>query len=170
MHGEHTEGRAVNSSLPENEGEREDVALPAIADDDESELARILEALPEEQRGALIQVFERTIAHKGWLPPPEMLEQYEHVLPGLAERIVCLPEREQKHRHAYIDSEGRRAFELKGRGQTYALLAMGMLLAFSTFLAVWGSIEAASNVAIGTIVGVVGIFVTGKLIELKSGE
>ena len=34
----------------------------------------------------------------GPLPPPEMLDEYENVLEGAADRIVCLAEKEQKIR------------------------------------------------------------------------
>jgi uncharacterized membrane protein len=37
--------------------------------------------------------------HRGPLPPPEMLNDYNNVLPGLAERIVRMAESEQKHMH-----------------------------------------------------------------------
>jgi uncharacterized membrane protein len=35
----------------------------------------------------------------GPLPSPVLLEQYDQVLPGLAETIVRMAEREQAHRH-----------------------------------------------------------------------
>jgi len=38
-------------------------------------------------------------AHSGPLPDPRTIQEYENVLPGAAERIVSMGEREQKHRH-----------------------------------------------------------------------
>lgn len=35
----------------------------------------------------------------GPLPPPAILKQYDEIEPGLANRIVCMAEKEQEHRH-----------------------------------------------------------------------
>jgi len=37
---------------------------------------------------------------KGPLPPPEMLQRYEEIHPGTAERVLQQFERETQHRHA----------------------------------------------------------------------
>lgn len=37
----------------------------------------------------------------GPLPPPSILAGYEQVLPGAAERIVSMAEKEQAHRHSF---------------------------------------------------------------------
>lgn len=37
----------------------------------------------------------------GPLPPPALYEQYEEVLPGSAERIMAMTEREQEQRHTW---------------------------------------------------------------------
>lgn len=159
----------MNSPTPEDEGAG--ASLPAVdSQPDQPELAEILEALPEDQRGKLIQVFEQTVMHKGWLPPPQQLAEYEAVLPGLAERIVQLPEREQAHRHAYIDSEAGRADKLKTRGQHYALISLIILLCFAGFLASIGAVTEGAALAGATIVGVVGIFVTGKILDTKAED
>lgn len=36
---------------------------------------------------------------RGPLPPPDILKQYDEVDRGLANRIVCMAEKEQEHRH-----------------------------------------------------------------------
>ena len=130
-------------------------------------LERIEELLPDEKRGELLQVIT---SHHGWLPPPQQLADYENILPGLAERIVRMPEREQEHRHRFLDEEGQRQFVLKRWGQHYALLGMLLLLAFSVFLALIGEPGLAGTVAVSTIAAVVGIFVTGKVADVKAAK
>ena len=48
----------------------------------------------------------------GPMPPPEQLRQYNEVLPGAAERMLALVEKQQAHRHALetktVDSDVRR--------------------------------------------------------------
>jgi uncharacterized membrane protein len=49
---------------------------------------------------------------RGPLPPPELLEHYEKVLPGGAERIFRMAENEQEHRHALEKTLPKRASAL----------------------------------------------------------
>lgn len=46
-----------------------------------------------------IQVSSEKI-FSGLLPQPEDLEKYDRIVPGAAERIIAMAERELKHRHA----------------------------------------------------------------------
>ncbi|CAK8742109.1 hypothetical protein SODG_005429 [Sodalis praecaptivus] len=52
----------------------------------------------------LIRSLVRTETFTGPFPPPDILEKYNQVLPGAAERIFSLTEREQQHRH-FIQSK-----------------------------------------------------------------
>lgn len=52
--------------------------------------------------------------------PPEVLEGYNRVLPGSAERILSMAESEQKHRHALQEQDLRSAVILARHGQFFA--------------------------------------------------
>lgn len=138
---------------------------PTETEDSEATVSAIAEMLPPDKRTEFLQIIE---SHRGWLPPPKMLAQYNAVLPGLAERIVAMPEREQAHRHIFLDSEYERQFKLRQRGQTLAMAGMVIIMAFSVFLALSGHAEWAAKVVIGTLVGIVGIFVTGRFLDFKA--
>ncbi|MEA3053998.1 MAG: hypothetical protein QOG72_2901 [Sphingomonadales bacterium] len=145
-------------------------SLAKVDPEDEAKLEQIAELLPPEKRGELLAVIEKTVSHSGWLPTPDDLAAYETILPGLAERIVAMPEREQKHRHEVIENALDRDYQLKHRGQTLAITSMVLLLAFSGCLAALGEIAWAARVAIFTIVAVVGIFVTGKVVDARTSK
>ena len=142
-------------------------ALSQLPEKEAKILKPIVERLPEEQRVELLEVIE---SHRGWLPPPGMLAEYERVLPGLAERIVAMPEREQAHRHDYVATESDRQFKIRRRGQDYALVGMVLILSFALILALSGETEWAVKLVIGTLVGIVGIFVTGKWFDAKAAS
>lgn len=55
-----------------------------------------LEAAPDDD--SLISVERSIQAFQGPIPPPDMLAQYEEVLPGAAERIITFAERQQGDR------------------------------------------------------------------------
>jgi uncharacterized membrane protein len=171
----------VSSNRPDRDAAEESASAPEsdsaliksltkIDPEDEAKLEQIAELLPPEKRGELLAVIEKTVSHSGWLPMPADLAAYEAILPGLAERIVAMPEREQKHRHEVVEGALDRDYKLKHRGQTLAIIAMVLLLAFSGYLAALGEIAWAARVAIGTIVAVVGIFVTGKVVDAKASK
>ncbi len=159
----------------ENENENqlsddsEDAAnLPTKSEDDyEDNLVEILEAVPKGRRAELLRLVSASESHSGWLPSPKYLRQYEAILPGLAERIVAMPEREQAHRHKIIEKVVKDDRDLKSRGQIFALASLVLLVAVSTYLIAVGQYAWGSRIAIFGVIGVVGIFVTGKWADSK---
>jgi len=148
-------GEVVPNEIPEVEAE---------------EIGRVLEMVPPQSRGQLVAVLSKVTAHRGPLPPPGMLAEYDQVLPGLAERIVRLPEKEQEHRHAMVDRALGREIKLKERGQLLGFVSLILLLLFAAYLVYAGDTKAAAAVASVTIVGVVGVFVTGRYLESKDSK
>lgn len=133
------------------------------------EIAEILEDLPEDQRSAVRQIIQAT-SHSGWLPPPSVLAEYNSVVPGLAERIIRMPEREQEHRHRVVEGHAQEDTRLKRRGQLFALASVVMLLSLAALLAFLGEPAWAGRIAIFGLVGVVGIFITGQWAEFKMAK
>lgn len=139
----------------------------SISDGDPVELEPVIENLPPEQRDAVVRVIESRLSHSGPLPPPEQLAGYEQVLPGLAERIVCLTEAEQRHRHKIVELAVRRDARIRERGQALAMIALVLMLVFCWYLAATGNARTSGVVAVGLIAAVVGIFVTGRKEDTK---
>lgn len=86
------------------------------------------------------------------LPPPAMLREYNEVLPGLAERIVTMAERDQQHVHKM----DRRYMISRFTGQASAfVIAMSGLGAGTVLIATGRQIEglAALIIGIGPIAG-----------------
>lgn len=64
------------------------------------------DSLPPSQRAAVIHA---QMEFSGPLPPPQILGQYDEVLPGAAERILRMAEKQQDHRIGVDQSGIRRA-------------------------------------------------------------
>jgi len=65
----------------------------------------------------------------GPLPSPEMLKQYEEVLPGLAERLVVIHEKDREHDRE-MDSKQLEAainYASKGQNRGYYLALIGII-------------------------------------------
>ncbi len=83
-----------------------------------------------------------SLAFSGPIPPPEALEKYEHILPGAAERILSMAEKNNDHN---IKIENRRLdieIDFLGKshkyaitGQFFGLLVTVMSLCCGTYIA-----------------------------------
>lgn len=129
------------------------------------------EELIEKHRGHLRQGIKRVeyAQFSGPLPPPNVLASYEQVLPGAAERILQLAEREQASRHresdrtqTYLDNELRSSTITQHIGQVtgtlIALAGLGLgFYAFSIGESGWGV-----AIVLFEISALTGAFVLGR--------
>ncbi|MCX7022004.1 MAG: DUF2335 domain-containing protein [bacterium] len=137
-------------------------------------LAEIEQDLPEEKRRA-IQVLlfnvirETQLAYKGPLPISSEYNEYEKTLPGAADRIMAMAEKEQESAHKLTDKELEFNYEIEKSklsnekfsailGFTIGTLALlGAIL-----LGVFGQTAVASIIGGLDIVGLVSVFVIGN--------
>lgn len=67
--------------------------------------------LPTSKQPSPTQIRAQMAFHSGPLPPPEILENYDQVLPGAAERILTMAENQSAHRQQlearYLTAEAR---------------------------------------------------------------
>lgn len=104
-------------------------------------------------------------SHSGPIPSADELEHLEAVLPGLADRVVSMAEREQSHRHDTMTSLLKKEFLLRERGQWFALIALTILLGAVLGIAWLGDTQSAAWLGGATIVAVISIFVTGRAFD-----
>jgi uncharacterized membrane protein len=63
----------------------------------EKRLQSELKTLPADKRSRLVaEVASLTVQFSGPLPPPHMLQKYNEILPGAADRILTMAEKEQQ--------------------------------------------------------------------------
>lgn len=113
------------------------------------------------------QAVGQVVHHSGPLPRAAELARYQQIDATFAERIVRMAEREQEFRHSLPRQVVQHDFALRSRGQIFALTLATVILLFAAYLGWLGDTAMAAAVAIGTLVGIVGIFVTGRVIEAK---
>ena len=82
----------------------------------------------------LIEQHTKKVTHSGPLPSPEILEGYERVSPGFANRIFEMAEREQKHRHDSDDAMVKGYFGSVRFGQICAVSLGTLAIAGGTSL------------------------------------
>ncbi len=108
----------------------------------------------------------RTHSHfQGPLPPPAILQKYENIHPGFANRIMRMAEKEQKFQHNILDKQMDNDHQLSSRGQNYALIIAMALCISAVGLAIKGLGLPAGLLGTGGIVAVIYIFITGHKIK-----
>ena len=113
------------------------------------------------------ETFSKISHHSGPLPAPTDLAAYEAIQSGFAERIMQMAEKEQSNRISTLSQVVDRDYRERGRGQHYALASVVVLAGLAAFVAYLGNTNAAAWVATAAIVGIVGIFVTGRLAPVR---
>ena len=108
------------------------------------------------------QQVEITQAFSGPLPPPEVLQKYNEISPGAADRIITMAENEAAHRHEIeqliVRSEAR-----EGRiGQIFALIIGVVTICTGGLTAVYGSPIAGGFIGTGGVIGLVSAFIWGR--------
>lgn len=132
------------------------------SDDLEQEVIQSLEPFvqPERIREAANVVHAMMIqqSHSGPLPSSREFRGYEVVLPGSANRLLEMAEREQQHRHSLESVVIRKEATMKGRGQWFALASLFLMLSVVGLMAYWGHPVPAATLGTGVVIGVVALF------------
>ena len=120
--------------------------------------AEVLESLPEPAKTAVIEA----ASFQGPLPPPILYGEYDKILPGSAERIMLLTEREQAHRHKW-ESEvlGVQGGEIK-RGQWLGFLLGAAAISGAIYCATINQPWVAGILVSATLVSIVTAFIKGR--------
>ena len=129
-----------------------------------------IQAGGQEDKGPLVTRHEQVsiFSHSGPLPPPEVIAGYERALPGSADRIIRMAEREQEHRHR----KNERELILRGRA-TFLGQVFGFLIGISgtlggVFLVFHDKSIGGFSVFFVSLATLAGIYVYGKREQAKN--
>ena len=130
------------------------------------EAAKVIESLPEKDRKIIFKTMcaiEQSSSFKGPLPPPEVLQGYENILPGAFERILSMAEKQQTHR---IDIEHKIVYGQINQSKWGQIIGavLAILFGVMTFvLGYTGHEWLAGVIGTTTIIGLSVIFVLHKV-------
>lgn len=128
---------------------------------DMKEIVQDLEKRPKKELVKEIIRLERN-EYSGPIPPPELLGGYEKILPGAADRILAMAEKQADHRRAMektVVESGSRDSKLGlicGTIVCISVMVVGLLLSLITEAAVVGAFMSLSSLA-----SLVGVFIYG---------
>lgn len=117
--------------------------------------------LPTPQHPSATAQISAQMAFSGPIPPPEVLRNYDQILPGAAERIMAMAEKQSTHRHKleenYLATEARNSL----LGIIFALL-LGITGLSASGICIYVG-QGWPGTALGgvTLVSLVGTFIYG---------
>lgn len=136
----------------------------------ENAAPEVLKVIPRKRReelARLISLRQTTVhySHSGPLPSPDDLKKYDGAVPGAAERIIRMAENQQNHRMRLEDKAIGEQLDQSRRGQHYGLLVAVLMITASGVMVMTGHDTAGGFLGGTTLLGLVGVFVTGKYMQ-----
>ncbi len=138
----------------------------------EANSGKLRQSDEEQDRQRVSQVISGRLEvsqYTGPFPAPEILRDYEDVLPGAAERLFKLVESEQEHRHQMqriqIDAQVQDQQDIRKiekRGQTFGFLIAAIVMGAVTVTALNDKQITATVLGVGGLTSLVSVFVIGK--------
>lgn len=106
--------------------------------------------------------FSQQETHEGPLPHPKILEEYDRIVSGGAERIFTVFENQSNHRLNFESNILESEKKLNNRGQNYAFILSLVFIAAGVFLVSTGHPTAGISVMTIDIGGVAFVFISGR--------
>lgn len=155
-----------NNLMPDNPPqESDDVAVHDFDSQSLSpELTDILNKVDPKQRAVLIHSLRQIHRESftGPLPHPEILQGYDKVQAGFAERILKMAEDEQAHTIRCEDKIVSSVTSQSTRGQWFGFILAILFLIVAGVLGFYGHDWLAGVIGGGTLISVVTVFLTNK--------
>lgn len=178
MSAKNTKGRLRNQPVNNEKGQSQEVSQKiaeqiSLAVNQDPELqGKIPPGIVERlsQNKVMISHFSSTERFEGPFPHPQTLEQYNRVLPGAAERVFALTEREQTHRHDLQSTAIRGAISRDKRGQWMGYTITILVLLIAVYFAYRGNTAFAGTLITVDLVALAAIFVSGRSGSAKDNQ
>lgn len=124
----------------------------------------LLEAVPEDKKGTVYRALTiiQQESYEGPIPHPRIIREYERILPGSADRILSMAEKQQEHRIVIEKKAVESQLRQSRTGQKFAFVIFLVGLAISVVFAYLDMKAFAGIFATVTLVTIIGLFINGK--------
>jgi uncharacterized membrane protein len=131
------------------------------------------EKLPQDLKPLMMRLAGKvalriTEEFSGPLPPPEQLAKYNHVLPGAADRIIAMAERQSAHRMELEKKVVSQQLNESQAGQMRAFILAIVFGSFALIAALMGHDTVGGVLGGATVLGLVSTFILGKREQRES--
>ena len=105
---------------------------------------------------------------QGPIPPPQVLQQYERIIPGAAERILKMAENQSKHRHIMEKSIINSNISNEKKGLIFGFIIGLFAITVGLICTFLGQPLPGSFIGGGGVIGLVVVFVYGSQKRTKN--
>ena len=140
----------------------ENVLHPAKRVDEILSEANIPTEQKEKIKSQMLVMIEQREYFEGPLPHPQMFKQYDSILPGSADRIITMAEKQQNHRMELERMAISGQVKSNNRGQVFGFVLVIFILLVAIAFAYLDMQNFAGTLATVTLVTIVGLFVGGR--------
>lgn len=154
------QGNKHNEIIPDT-GNKHNEIIPEAPED----INDILMSLPEDKRAKMMEFvgyMEEYKSFNGPLPAPEDFQQYEKVLPGAADRILSMAEKQLSHRTDLEKEIVAKNFRQSSIGQYIGGILALICLGVSCWLGTNGHDWLGGIIATTTVIGIITVFVLNQ--------
>ncbi len=130
-----------------------------------------------EELAGILAIHASQETYIGILPHPDHFRTYDEILPGAAERVMTLVEREQETVRQIMTKESDRMdrsldaqIANQRRGQTFAFVSVLLGLTVATMLVYLGFSTAGIALVLGELTLIAGVFVTSRVSSARAGR
>ncbi len=117
-----------------------------------------------------VQTHQISAIYSGPIPPPDLFRQYDEVLPGAAERILAMAERQSEHRQkmetTVINGDDKRATQ----GQLCGFIVAMTTVIGGFILIALGKDGIGISTIFGSLATLTGMFIYGSISRRKERE
>ncbi|GEK07503.1 DUF2335 domain-containing protein [Schleiferilactobacillus harbinensis] len=156
---------------------KQDPKSDAQSTNDDQQLDRLLDNIPNAQRlpkeqQREIMLLMRSVAsrYEGPIPPASELKKYEEALPGAADRIIKMAERQQEHRMSLQSKQLDYSYTDSHLGIVLGFIIAVLVIGAGTYIAVTTSTGIGVSVIFGSLVALVGTFIYGSRSTPRSNK
>jgi len=125
------------------------------------DLIQEIDNLSDEEKHKLIASVTQEYSYSGILPHPMLLKQFDDVLPGTAERIIVMTEKEGEHRRNLEKHIVNSEFKTQNLGMIFGFVVALTGILGSVTLGFYGKTTASTILGGSTLASLVSVFIKG---------
>jgi uncharacterized membrane protein len=122
---------------------------------------------PQQQAQPVTTLTHVEASYTGPIPPPGMLVKYNEAVPGAADRILVMAERQSVHREAIESKVVDAGIKSQARGSWFGFIVSMTAVVGGIYLIKLGKSSEGLTAIIGSLAALAGVFVYGKRKESK---
>ena len=124
----------------------------------------------ENQKESPPKTAQVSMTYSGPLPPPSVIEGYERILPGSADRILTMAEVQGEHRRRIESQESRANIVTVRIGAVFALIITIFTIGAGTYLISIDKGAGGLAIIIAELVALASVFIIGRRVREKKKD